>query len=564
MGLKPKQYEDNVVNTFNSSNNSHKAIDTQLPHSNASISPFDDELDSNLKTSLKSTGLLLGGTIFDTILGLICTILIARFFSVGEYGIYSLTVFLIVFFYGISGLGIFEANSRFISFYRGKNDYKKVQGVIKTSFVLVGISSTLIAITLFFLSDFIAVTVFGINDLAIVMRIFVISVPLWAITKTIVSVFRGFESTKEKVYFTFISLQILKVIFFISVIYLGLTLEYIFIGFLFAVLITFLIAMMYYYKNYKKFFKKDIDTDKSNWCFKEMLSFSWPLIFSGLAWFLISGFDKIMLGILTSEVEVGYYNGATPIARHLIFFYTITVFIFQPIASKLYAQKNIQELKRYYQVLTKWIFTLAFPFIMVLLLFPETIITLFYGSKYIIASQALQLMTIGIMIYLLLALSAEVITVLGKTKIILLFTLIGGGINIILNYLLIPLYGINGAAFATMTSFIIINGSLGFYLYKTTRIHPFPRNTIVPVIISLGILCICYMFILVYELNALSLFMKISICFLLIILYFIIVLKTRSYDKEDIQLFMYLEKKMGIRFKPIFNIIRKFIKVFIS
>ena len=81
--------------------------------------------------------------------------------------------------------------------------------------------------------------------------------------------------------------------------------------------------------------------DKSEWFLKEILSFSWPLLFSSLAWFLISGTDKIMLGILASEVEVGYYTAATPIAKHLIFFYMITVFIFQPIASKLFAQKKI-------------------------------------------------------------------------------------------------------------------------------------------------------------------------------------------------------------------------------
>ena len=556
MGLKSNSNKSKDKNKIASNDGFESNQNMIPPPSNSFKTSEDVELDSNLKIALKSTSMLFIGAIIDTILGLICTILVARFYSVGEYGIYSLAVFFVIFIVGISGLGIYEANSRYISFYRGKNELIKIKGVIKTSFLLVIVSSTLFAITLFFLSDFIAVSIFGIEQLSYVLKIFVISIPFWATIKVIISTFRGFESAKEKVYFTFISIQLLKAIFFICVIFFGLNLNYIFIGFLFAILITFTIAIIYFYR---KFFKKLMILDKSEWFLKEILSFSWPLLFSSLAWFLISGTDKIMLGILASEVEVGYYTAATPIAKHLIFFYMITVFIFQPIASKLFAQKKLYELKNIYQVLTKWLFTLAFPFIMVLLLFPGTIITLIYGSKYIIASTALQLITIGIMIYLILALSREIIIIMGKTRIILYFTLVGGGINIIMNYLLIPYFGINGAAFSTMISFILINGLIGLYLYRTTKIHPFRKNLIVPMLSSLIILLICYFLIMIFQLNTLPLIFKIGICCALILSYFIIILKTKSYDKEDIQLYLLIEKKIGYRFKFIRKIIRKLI-----
>jgi O-antigen/teichoic acid export membrane protein len=504
----------------------------------------DSVLNSDLQTALNNSSFLFAGTIFDAILGLICTILIARFYSVGDYGIYSLTVFLVVFVYSLAGNGIHEANSRYIAYYRGKNDTGKIWGVVKTSFILVITSSLLFTIGLYLLSDVIAISVFNMPELAIMFRIFILSIPFWTITSFIISTFRGYESVKPKVYFTFLSVQILKVLFFVYVIINRLSLAFVFWGFLAAVVITFCISSVYFYQ---VFYKKLSITTSSPWYFHKIFSFAWPLLFSGLAWFLISGLDKIMLGILTTEREVGYYNAATPIARYLIFFYTAIVFVFQPIASRLYAQDKTDELKTNYQVLTKWLLTVAFPFILVLLLFPETVISIFYGGKYVIASTALQLMTIGIMVFLILSLSREVLAIYGKTRIIFYFTAVGAFLNIILNLFFIPMYGISGAALATMITFIFINGMIGYYCYRETGIHPFRRNFLVPLGLSFTLLAILYSLVMYFELQSLPLYGKIIISILLSLSYFVIIIKTKSYDKEDIQLFYYVEKKIGFK-----------------
>ena len=515
---------------------------------------FDSVLNSDLKTALKNSSILFIGTIIDAVLGLICTILIARFFSVGDYGIYSLTVFLVVFVHGIAGNGIHEANSRYVAYYRGKNDNPKIWGIVKTSFVLVTASSIIFTVGLFLLADVIAISVFNIPELSIVFRIFILSIPFWTITNFIISTFRGYENVKPKVYFTFLSVQIIKVILFLYVIISGLSLEYVFWSFFAAVAITFFIALGYFYL---EFYQRLAVKSSSPWFFREIFSFAWPLLFSGLAWFLISGTDKIMLGILTTELEIGYYNAATPIARYLIFFYTIIVFVFQPIASRLYGENKLDELKTNYHVLTKWLLTIAFPFILVLLLFPETVISILYGSKYVIASTALQLMTIGITVFLVLSLSREVLTILGKTRIIFYFTIFGSVVNVILNLFLIPIYGITGAAIATMITFIFINGLIGYYLFRQTGIHPFRRNFLMPLGLSLALLVILYSIVQFFELQSLPLLIKIIISIILSLSYFFIIIKTESYDKEDIQLFNYIDKKLGFRLGFLRKIIKK-------
>ena len=52
------------------------------------------ELKSDLKKTVKGTSILFIGTIIYTLFGMLCTIIVARYYSVGEYGIYGLAIFL--------------------------------------------------------------------------------------------------------------------------------------------------------------------------------------------------------------------------------------------------------------------------------------------------------------------------------------------------------------------------------------------------------------------------------------------------------------------------------------
>ena len=63
-----------------------------------------------------------------------------------------------------------------------------------------------------------------------------------------------------------------------------------------------------------------------------------------------------------------------------------------------------------------------------------------------------------------------------------------------------------------------------------------------------------------FQLTSLPFLYKTIICIVLVFSYFIISLKTKSIEKEEIQLYLFMEKKLGNRFKFIGKIIRKFIK----
>lgn len=515
-----------------------------------------NELDPNLKKAVKGTGIIFIGAVIGTIFGLISTILVARYYSVGQYGLYGLGLFIVGFILGISQIGITQGCPRYISYYRGKNDLERIKGTINSSFLIIIVSSSIFAVSLFLIADYIAVKLFNIPELGFVLRTLAVALPFWALINLIISIFQGFESVKEKVYFSDFAERIFKIPFFVIIIILGLSFDYIIIGYMLSIIIVSITVLLYFFYKLPKSVKI-IKGRKSQ--IKILLAFSWPLVFASLGGFLLTGSDKVMLGILTTEIEIGLYNAATPIARYLTFFLSTTIFIFQPIASRLLAQDRMDELKRNYQILTKWLFTVTFPLLVVLLLFPEMVISLLFGSKYVLASTALQLLTIGYFIHVFMGPNGATITVLGKTRMIMYFTFIGGTINLFLNYYFIPIFGINGAASSTMISFIIINLFYGIYLYKISNIHPFTKNFITPVLLSILFLTIFYLAIRNFQLYFLPIYFKIFFSILIVFLYFVFILLTKSFDKEDLQLLQLVETKTGMRFKRLRKLLRKFI-----
>ena len=98
---------------------------------------------------------------------------------------------------------------------------------------------------------------------------------------------------------------------------------------------------------------------------------------------------------------------------------------------------------------------LNLPVLIIMVLFPGAIINLFFGKDYINAAFSLRFLALGIFFYSIFIISENLISMAGKSKIVLLDILLASLINIILNIFLVPKYNINGAAFSTMITYII-------------------------------------------------------------------------------------------------------------
>lgn len=200
---------------------------------------------------------------------------------------------------------------------------------------------------------------------------------------------------------------------------------------------------------------------------KHLIKDSWPLMLSAAMILLYMKLDQLMIKNLLGDVQLGHYSAALKISDALVTIPTlITASLFPAI---ILAKKNGKILyeERMLNIYRLMVF-LSVPFGAFISYFSNEIILIFFGSEFVSASEILRLYVwMNVFLFLQVA-SSKWYMAENFQKLALIRNAGGLLINIVLNSILIPLYGLVGAAIATLISYSF-SGYLADLLTKNTR-----------------------------------------------------------------------------------------------
>ncbi len=183
--------------------------------------------------------------------------------------------------------------------------------------------------------------------------------------------------------------------------------------------------------------------------FRELLVRALPLGFSWGMLQLYNNFDTVMLGFMRTQQEVGWYNAAYKIIM-VIFslggFFFISLF---PAIANLYRQ-NIEKLKLLLSYTAKLMVALACPLIAGGILLARPVMRLFFTSRYDNGVIAFQILICYVGISFIAMIYANSLLACGREKKFAIGVSIAAAVNLILNALLIPRFGLAGASLATV------------------------------------------------------------------------------------------------------------------
>lgn len=294
------------------------------------------------------------------------------------------------------------------------------------------------------------------DDLFTIILIFVIAAStLFQTFNVIDSYFQARVLAKYSVYMQSSSmiitsgLKVLLILFEYPLVYFAIvtTLE--------SVVLSFGYAFVYKLQNLSIFkwrFNKEIAI--------QFLKDAWPLILAGLAIAIYMKIGQIMIKKMLSNEEVGYYAAAVRLCEAWYFIpMAITTSLYPAIVnakkvSEVLYQNRLQKL---YDIMAWISIGIAIP----VTLFSELIIKILLGAQYLPAAPVLTIyIWAGVPTFLGVASSQYLITE-NLTKFSFYRTLIGMVMNVILNFILIPAFGIIGSAFATLISYSFATFSIG-------------------------------------------------------------------------------------------------------
>ncbi len=387
------------------------------------------------------------------VVGYVFTIVVTRNLGASAWGIFALCITILQIVSVLSKLGLDTALLRFIAQYNAQGKGKTIKHIYLKAISLIIPFSIFLSVFLYFLAPILAKELFNKKFLTSYIRIIAFAVLPFTLLCINSESLRAFKKIKQYTIFqnllpSLVALLLFSIVIFYSKVYNTQTVIYVYIiGIIFSFIVSFLFL--------QKEFIKTSETQETV-SIKYILSVSIPMLISGSLFMVMSWTDTIMLGIFKTEKEVGIYN--VTVRLSLITSFTLAAInsIAAPKFAEFWGKKDLEGLRRIAQQSTKIIFWISAPILTAYLLFPSFFMGLF-GEEFKKGAWALVILTIGQFVNAASGSVGYILQMTGKQKIFQDIILIAVIVNIILNILLIPKYGINGAAIASAFAVTLIN-----------------------------------------------------------------------------------------------------------
>lgn len=396
--------------------------------------------------------------------GFILTLLITNYFGLKTLGVYT-TVFTLI---SIAGLfGKFGLDIIAVKMMAEESALNERQSLYKRVFIQVFIISTVISILFYFSSTFIVGELLDNDEIIEITRISSIAILPFSLFYLNIETLRG--CGKITIYsFMYTSavvlLNVLMILVIIICFQVELNQQLVIYVLLISILISFLISFilvvsMLFKGNLWFLFQKKINIDFS------LLKVSAPLLFSGAIYMLMNRMDILMLNRFADLDAVGSYNIILKFSNLLPIGVMATNAMVGPKYSKYFFEKNFEEIEKLALNSTKLIFLIGLGILACLFLFKTQLISLF-DIEYddIITSY---FTAIGLsFVYAMTGAVGLILQMTGKQNIQMYVSIFALIANVLLNIILIPIYGLLGAIFSTYLSLILLNITLSIIVKK--------------------------------------------------------------------------------------------------
>lgn len=469
-------------------------------------------------------------TIVGRFLSFLLIPLYTNLFLPDEFGIYT-TIYAYLSFLSI--LYVYGMDAAFMKFTSLAEEREKTD-TYSTPFLAV-ISTTIVLSVILFISRN---HILGAIDIPVIYSSIVIYVLFILILDTLALIpFANLRLERKAKKFASIKLMNIFINLALNlylIVYLRLGIEAIFISNMIASAVTLLILLPDIFSHLKL---------KINFYYlKKMLWFALPYIPGSLAAMLVQLIDVPIVRALTNDATLGIYRANYKLGIFMMLFVSMFNFAWQPFFLTNAKTENAKEI--FSKVLTLTLIVMTALWV-ILSLFIEDIASFeFYNGKTIIGKD--YLVGIGIVPVILLSYIfyglyvnfTAGIYIKEKTKYFPLVTGSAAVVNVVSNFILVPKYGIMGAAFSTLVSYMVMSAGLFFFSQRFYKIN-YEYSKIMRIFLLIVLVSVCYYYF--YSNKMLYLQVKLFMLFGFFILFFAL----RIVRKKEIQVILnsFIKKK---------------------
>jgi O-antigen/teichoic acid export membrane protein len=410
------------------------------------------------------------------IMGFLLTLVIAHYYGAQGLGNYILAIVILRIFTLVSKLGLDTFSIRFIASFSRKNKWKSIQLFRKKILILISITSIASSVAMYFLANIIVDHIDVKVEYVRLSSFFVLPMVFFMLHYQSL---RGLKRIAEFSFFYRMSQATFSIvsIFIISTFIRSNDVP------IYAYLISLTIVSVLSVITYQFWFSKKAVLNSEeiieDLTIRNILKISVPLMLAQSVQFIMAWTDKLMIGNMMSAENVAVYGVAFRFSMGV----SIALMAINSISSPKFAEKfasdDIKGMGKVAMQSAKMIFWTSIPLAAILLIFPKFFMGL-YGAEFLIGFEVLRWLIIGRIVNALSGSVGNLMQMSGQQKIYMNILIIGSVINVVLNYYLIPIYGIKGAAISSVVSLSFWNLTMVYMVKRkfgfSTIYIPFLNN----------------------------------------------------------------------------------------
>ena len=489
----------------------------------------------------KGAGIVFSGTVLSLALRYLFQVIVARRLGTEAYGLFSLGIAAFAVAEMIATLGMNRGMVRYVALHNQKEDPGLLKGTlllgVRLSLGVGAATGLLMACS----AGVLATNIFHAPELAWVLRVLAVGVPISALTTVMVSSSQGLKIMRHKVWVRDLFELLVRILLVLFLFWAGWEIG----GAVAAFVVSLAGGTIVSTSIFRRTFRRALaGTVRPIFPVRELMRFCWPLLFANGFIYMEAWISIFMLGAILGPGPVGIFSAAyrtSLLVQGIVMSFGA---IFSPIISDLLQRGESRQLERLFKLVSRWIFSLSLPAALLIIFFARDILSLF-GQDFVVGTTALIVLCSGQIINAVTGPLGVMIDMSGHSKL----TLFNSGLHFIVQaglcIWLIPAHGILGAAVAKSLSILFLRFVRLWQVRAKLHMHPFQLKLVKPLAAAASAGLMLHFFIAQETIQAMSILYRIPLGGVSFLAVYGIMLYILGLDQEDKELFSRLRSKLA-------------------
>lgn len=454
------------------------AVDGQPPDAANDPAVSDTTVASRaISTTASGGAMLFVGKLFSYGSRLIITVLMARALGSAQYGAYNLALTVVELAVGVAALGLDTGILRYVAIFRRRHQPAHIWSILQVGIGIPTVLGLILAAAIYVFATPISILIFNDPTLVVPLQVASLIVPVMVLLDQLDVAVRGLDHMDYSVLAQQFVAPSVRFVLLLGLFLVGMTAPLAIGAYVFSTAVAAVLLMVLLNRAFH--LRRPLGTMPGDT--GQLIRYSMPVYFSNLVQIFGASIQKIVLGVTGAIASVGIFGIASQLVLVGTVFHGSVTMAAMPVIAALSDGGHREALGRLYRTTTKWAVTVNLPIFLILVLLAEPIMSIF-GQDFEVGAPALVILACANLVNVGTGPCGAMLDMTGNSVAKLVNSIIVVEVSLLTSLLLVPTYGLVGAATAALIVAIVLNTLRVVEVYAYNGLLPYDRSILKPVL----------------------------------------------------------------------------------